>query len=253
MVGAPLAKRNEPDKPVLVDTKYGPKEVTPWKTIVSATVEGDLYAAVGSYDPGLPQRGGKRTPLPQCEDHPNDDVIVRAVTQCATCRKPIAPAREQTTRRQNEGVNNPPPPAVDDPGSYCRQNEGVTGHDGAEQSERAAKVIPIDTRPGRLHRHDAGVGRIRFTRQPSADPPDQEPPKPTPPCCTRSGCREPATNGFICAGHLQGQPFTPSGEWQDLPDGFPCPPGVEWRTNLATGTSQVRWPDLAAVAGGSDE
>jgi len=47
--------------------------------------------------------------------------------------------------------------------------------------------------------------------------------------------------------------FVPSSEWQDLPDGYPCPPGVEWRTNLATGTSQVRWPEMAAVAGGSDE
>lgn len=204
MVGAPLAKRNEPDKPVLVETKHGPKEVTPWKTIVSATVEGDLYAAVGSYDPGLPQRGGTRTPLPTCKDHPEADVIVRAVTQCATCRKPIAPAREQTIRRQNEGVNNPHPPAVDDSGTYCRQNDSVTGHDGAEQSERASKVIPIDTRPGRLRRQDAGLGRIRMTR-----PPTQE--VPAPPGCTRMGCDEPAANGFVCAGHLRGDPMAMMG------------------------------------------
>jgi len=200
MVGAPLAKRNEPDKPVLVDTKHGPKEVTPWKTIVSATVEGDLYAAVGSYDPGLPQRGGKRTPVPQCKDHPNADVIVRSVTQCATCRKPIAPAREQTIRRQNEGVNNPPPASVDDSGTYCRQNDSVRGHDGAEQSERASKVIPIDTRPGRPRRHDAGLGRIRMTRPPTRE-------VPAPPGCTRMGCDEPAANGFTCTAHLRDDPL----------------------------------------------
>lgn len=49
-----------------------------------------------------------------------------------------------------------------------------------------------------------------------------------------------------------GKRFVPSSEWQDLPDGFACPPGVEWRTNLTTGTSQVRWPDLAPVAGGAE-
>jgi hypothetical protein len=46
--------------------------------------------------------------------------------------------------------------------------------------------------------------------------------------------------------------FTPSAEWQDLPDGYACPPGVEWRTNLTTGTNQVRWPEMAAVSGGSE-
>ena len=196
MVGAALAKRNEPDKPILVETKHGPKEVTPWKTIVSATVEGDLYAAVGSYDPGLPQRGGKRTPLPQCQDHPTADVIVRSVTQCATCRKPIAPAQERTIRRQNEVVKNPPPAPVDEPGTYCRQNEVVTGHDGEEQSERAAKVIPIGASAARLRRQDAELGRIRMTR-----PPTQE--VPAPPGCTGMNCAEPVAPGdkLYCAAH----------------------------------------------------
>ncbi len=136
MEGAVLAKHNEPDKPVLVDTKNGPKEVTPWKTIISANVDGNLYAAVGAYDPGLPQRGGKRTPLPRCKDHPEADLVVRAVTQCAECRKPLE-AKERGIRRQNEGVSDPPP-HVNDPGTYCRQNEGVDGHDGAEMAELAA-------------------------------------------------------------------------------------------------------------------
>jgi len=48
------------------------------------------------------------------------------------------------------------------------------------------------------------------------------------------------------------RPFAPSAEWQDMPPGFVCPRGVEWRTNLTTGASQVRWPDLAAVAGGAE-
>ena len=38
----------------------------------------------------------------------------------------------------------------------------------------------------------------------------------------------------------------------EMATGLVCPRGVEWRTNLTTGASQVRWPDLAAVAGGAE-
>jgi ribosomal protein L37AE/L43A len=153
MAGAPLAKRNEPDNyQIVVDSpKRGAVTVTPQKTIISAVAEGDLYAAVGSYDPGLPQRGGKREPLPQCKDHPDADLVIRSVTQCATCRKPLE-ARERPLRRQNEGVDERQPPTVA-VGTYCRQNDAVGGHDGEEQAERAANVIPMASRTVRHHAH----------------------------------------------------------------------------------------------------
>lgn len=44
--------------------------------------------------------------------------------------------------------------------------------------------------------------------------------------------------------------FVPSGDWQDLPDGYVCPAGVEWRTDFATGRNQVRWPDMAGFEEG---
>jgi P4 family phage/plasmid primase-like protien len=43
---------------------------------------------------------------------------------------------------------------------------------------------------------------------------------------------------------IAAQEFQPSRDWQDLPDGYACPPGVEWRSNLSTGTNQVRWPQV---------
>lgn len=39
--------------------------------------------------------------------------------------------------------------------------------------------------------------------------------------------------------------FVPSADWQDVPEGVALPPGLVWRVNLATGRSEVRWPDLA--------
>jgi primase-polymerase (primpol)-like protein/ribosomal protein L37AE/L43A len=147
MAGAPLAKRNEPDNyQIIVDSpKRGAVTVTPQKTIISAVAEGNLYAAVGAYDPCLPRRGGKREPLPRCEDHPDADLVIRSVTQCATCRKPLAPGQDRTLRRQNDGVGEGTDPLVID-GTYCPQNDGVGGHDGAEQAEAEANVIPMASR-----------------------------------------------------------------------------------------------------------
>ena len=35
--------------------------------------------------------------------------------------------------------------------------------------------------------------------------------------------------------------FTPSAEWQEIPDGFVCPNGGEFRMNLQTGKAEGRW------------
>jgi len=36
--------------------------------------------------------------------------------------------------------------------------------------------------------------------------------------------------------------FVPSAEWQEIPDGYPCPPGGEYRLDFATGKNWARWP-----------
>jgi hypothetical protein len=74
--------------------------------------------------------------------------------------------------------------------------------------------------------------------------------EPAPPGCMRSGCRAPAPNGFVCAGHLRGDMFVPSPEWQEIPDGCPCPPGGEFRMDFETGKNWGRWP--SSVAGGAE-
>jgi hypothetical protein len=37
--------------------------------------------------------------------------------------------------------------------------------------------------------------------------------------------------------------FVPSSEWQEVPDGYPCPPRGEFRLDFATGKSWARWPE----------
>ena len=91
--GAPLAKRSEPGPEIIVDTRRGPRTVTPSMVLLRAAVDGDLYAAVGTYDPELPQRGGYRAPPPPCPDHPAADAYIeRTVPQCGDCRRPLEPA-----------------------------------------------------------------------------------------------------------------------------------------------------------------
>jgi hypothetical protein len=39
--------------------------------------------------------------------------------------------------------------------------------------------------------------------------------------------------------------FVPSSEWQQVPDGYVCPPGGEFNMNLQSGVTLGRWPGLA--------
>lgn len=40
-------------------------------------------------------------------------------------------------------------------------------------------------------------------------------------------------------------PFTPSADWQEIPDGVICPNGGEFRMNFETGRNMGRWPGVA--------
>ena len=132
---APAEKRIDRSETIQLATG---EIVTPKKAIVRPVVTEDLYVAYATYDPGLPKRGGKR--LSECKDHPGADVIIRRVTTCATCRKPIAPSVERTLYRQNEGIGESTPAPVINTGTSYLQNDGIGGHDGEEQSRATAMV-----------------------------------------------------------------------------------------------------------------
>jgi len=36
--------------------------------------------------------------------------------------------------------------------------------------------------------------------------------------------------------------FAPTAEWQEVPEGFVCPPGLEYRMDLSAGRTVARWP-----------
>jgi hypothetical protein len=42
--------------------------------------------------------------------------------------------------------------------------------------------------------------------------------------------------------------FTPSADWQEIPDGCAVPPGGEYRLDMATGRNYARWPSMAGSA-----
>lgn len=49
------------------------------------------------------------------------------------------------------------------------------------------------------------------------------------------------------------QPFRITSEWQEVPDGMPMPPGMEYRMDMQTGKNFVRDPKAPATSGGSGE
>lgn len=92
--------------------------------------------------------------------------------------------------------------------------------------------------------------RLRLVPDDGPATPTVERPKPWRCDC---GCLERyprQAGGWRCdgCGALGGQ-FTPSSEWQEVPDGFPCPPGGEFNVNFETGKTYARWPAQEEVAG----
>lgn len=58
--------------------------------------------------------------------------------------------------------------------------------------------------------------------------------------------------GDVVLPAVSGGTFEPSSEWQEVPPGYPCPPGGEFRMDFQTGKNWARWPEPARVAGGSE-
>jgi hypothetical protein len=91
------------------------------------------------------------------------------------------------------------------------------------------KLIPAPTYPS--DEYELAAGPRYWGEAPPAEP---EPPKPAP-----------ITPRSQIAGAFRRpppRPFRPSAEWQVIPDGYPCPPGGEYRVDFETGKNWARWP-----------
>jgi hypothetical protein len=170
---------------------------------------------------------GKRIGWGWCSNHEDADVVIKG--HCSACGEVVG---EQTMTVEEFGILNP------------------EMRDSGHQPPLSVSVVtlPVEMR-------DSGPAPTSLLDYAASHP--QESPKrcPAPGCRSMEFRRDPS-GSWRClkSGHdpRAYQPFAPSSEWQDVPDGYACPPGVEWRTNLATGASQVRWPEMAAVSGGSE-
>jgi len=169
MPGAPLAKRHDNTPVHYVDPETGrPTVATPTKVLYRALADGDLFQVVARYDPGLPQRGGRRHPLEHCPEHPDADLKVRHVKRCAVCARPVGEPTETTLRVQNDALDGAPRPDVV-VRTDGRQNDAL--------DERAAAMvqIPLDRDPDRWKRVGSRVP-VDFEERRAARRWEQEPP-----------------------------------------------------------------------------
>jgi hypothetical protein len=214
-------------------------------TIAAKPDTPSILAAFATFAPPEERKhGGAR--VKGCPDHPGAGLVVRSSTHCAECDRQLGETRFTTLPNQLDSVGTEPTAPVLD-------SHSVDQLDSVDADDERAAAMAATPEPIRIDEHRAGrladqvetVGRIRFTHA-------QEPP---PPRCASAGCTRSTApgDGWYCAPCRSrvSEPFTPSAEWQPYPPGFACPPGVEWRTNLTTGQSEVRWR-AAAVAGGEE-
>jgi hypothetical protein len=175
-----------------------------------ATDSGDVWDALASYDPKLPQRGGKRNP-DTCAVHPSADIIQRTVKLCSVDSKPIAPATQKRLRRQNEDVGEGPSQTVS--GSNLGGHfDDVGGYDGEEQSRAAAMVETKLIRPD-VDAWKQPIFPDLDSARPTHDGDAENPPcwleewpdeGDSPPIVTCTRCSEPVAPGhkLYCAVHL---------------------------------------------------
>jgi hypothetical protein len=248
---APLVKRTVTEWREIPDPETGQPISRPTSmTFVRARGEGSILSAVAAYRPeDRPKHGGAR---PRgCPDHPAADLIIRSTTHCAECDRQLGDPRE-TLRPQVAGVGDRRESSV-----YVVTNEpqvAVVGSETVSDDERAAKLVSIQLGATRLRLQDAPVRRIQFTRNRGQERPPDDPP---PLRCVTKGCNAlpGPSDGFYCPpcrAKVSGdEPFIPSSEWQEVPDGYPCPPGGEFRMDFKTGKNWARWR-TATMAGGEE-
>ena len=87
--------------------------------------------------------------------------------------------------------------------------------------------------------------------QKAATVPQERPDRCPAPGCRAMGFRELPDGSWRClrSNHDPSayEQLIPSSEWQEIPDGYPCPPGGEFRMDFQTGKNWARWrgPDEA--------
>jgi hypothetical protein len=226
---------------------------------IHATVAESLAAVLGMGGPSTKaqkqreaaqDRAEKSRQWGRCSSHDNDLVALKGY--CPDCGEVVG---ERVIRVAEFDALNPLNHEIRETGSRARPPVVVRtkGH-GMRETGR----VPLPTPAARPENHEvretepAPVSLLDYAVTRGDDPPER---------CPAPGCRalefkRGPDGSWRClkSGHDPSayERFTPSAEWQDLPDGYACPPGVEWRTNFETGASQVRWPELAAVSGGSE-
>jgi hypothetical protein len=127
---------------------------------IGVNTELPVLAAFATYQPPeIRTHGGRR--VKGCPDHPTADLIIRSTTHCAACGQQLGEPTE-SLRKQVDRVGEEPPSPVS--GGYSgEQVAPVGGHDGEEQSERAAQAIPLpfdfeEARARKLREQDDRVG-----------------------------------------------------------------------------------------------
>jgi hypothetical protein len=193
--------------------------------------------------PDKPKHGGSPQATEarwrRCPQHRDDDVVMHGV--CSSCGLVVGEKR------------------------MTAQEWAILNHQVCDPEERSSPVTVVPSThnmrdsdgPGELNHQDVDPALHPVSLLDYAASRPQEPPERCPASgCTALGFSQKPDGSWRCLKSAHDprafEQFTPSAEWQDLPDGYACPPGVEWRTNLTTGTSQVRWPEMAAVSGGSE-
>ncbi len=214
----------------------------------TATVS-ETLRAVARYTPERPQHGGSPQATAarwECRQHPEAAVIITTTARCAACEavldepkvsmvKPDRPLNHQV------GDSEAQPASVDDYVSKSHQL-GDSDEQIDELAERRAReAVATPSRAPDRWKQLAPPAAVHCRLCPSLELYELDDGRRR---C--EGCGE--VQGALAAtpvgaGAAPAAPFVPSAEWQRVPDGYPCPPGGEFRLDFATGINWGRWPE----------
>lgn len=193
----------------------------------------------------LEERKPSRPQPPRCPDHPNAKTRTVTRHECAQCGKVLVETRAMSAGLcvQNPRIGTDSPP-VDESVSIPVQ---VARIDDDPEAAAAAALDhqDVDSAPSPVSLLDYAAMR-----------PVERPKRCAAPGCRAMEFRQLPDGSWRClrSGHDQRafETFTPSAEWQEIPDGYACPPGGEFRLDFTTGRNWARWPEVAAVSGGGE-
>jgi hypothetical protein len=212
---------------------YGPKDLTHYK--LKTRDPAGIIETMAALGEQLEKRPTARKTR-RCKTCPEGTgTIVNIVCEGCGClleeRRVAAPKADAADNVGKNPTLDPSSAPVDVLVTYGGEKPDVA--DGPETAERTSNVVPFthhtssEVLPGQdgerrdyditgrcsacqehtVKRRRSGVWTCAKCEAVLLVEPWAEAPKLVPPSCTRSGCREPAANGFVCAGHLRGDPL----------------------------------------------